>query len=59
MLLLKRGELNFFKYKKYEITFTIDHPLVGKNSKYMQGVFEYAASRLLVRGDSIRRGTKD
>jgi len=34
-------------------------PLVGKNSQYMPGVIEYAASRVLDRGDSTRRVTKD
>jgi len=49
----------FFKCKNCEKTFTIEHPLVRKNSQYMPGVIEYAASRVLDRGDSIRRVTRD
>lgn len=49
----------FFKCKNCEKIFTIEHPVIGKNSKYMHGVIEYAASRVLERGDSIRRVTKD
>jgi transposase-like protein len=54
-----RYERVFFKCKKCEKTFTIEHPLVGKNSQYMPDVIEYAASRILDRGDSIRRVTRD
>jgi hypothetical protein len=54
-----RYERVYFKCKKCENTFTIEHPLVRLNSTYMPGVIEYAASRVLERGDSIRRVTRD
>jgi len=54
-----RYERVYFKCKACEKVFAIDHPLVGKNSKYMPGVIEYAATRVLDREDSIRRVTRD
>jgi transposase-like protein len=39
--------------------FTIEHPFIIVNSSYMRGVIEYAVSRVLERGDSIRRVHQD
>jgi hypothetical protein len=54
-----RYERVYFKCNECEKVFAIEHPLVGKNSRYMPGVIEYAASRVLEREDSIRRVTRD
>lgn len=54
-----RYERVYFKCKKCGNVITIEHPLVRLNSTYMPGVIEYAASRVLERGDSIRRVTRD
>jgi hypothetical protein len=54
-----RYERVYFKCKSCEKVFGIEHPLISFNSKYIFGVIEYATSRILKRGDSIRRVTKD
>ena len=40
-------------------TFSIKHPLIPPHSSYMPGVIEYAISRVLTKGDSLRRVTED
>ena len=54
-----RYERVYFKCKNCKKVFSIEHPLIPINSKYMPGVIEYALSRVLERGDSIRRVTRD
>jgi len=54
-----RYERVYFKCKSCEKVFGIEHPMIPFNSKYMSGVIEYAISRILERGDSIRRVTRD
>ena len=54
-----RYERVYFKCKNCERVFTIEHPLIPIGTNYMPGVVEYAVSRVLERGDSIRRVTKD
>ena len=39
--------------------FTIEHPIIPIGITYMPGVIEYATARVLKRGDSVRRVTKD
>jgi len=40
-------------------TFTIRHPLIPPRTSYMPGLIKYATLRILKKGDSIRRVTKD
>ena len=54
-----RYERVYFQCKTCKKIFGIEHPLIPFNSKYMPGVIQYAVSRILERGDSIRRVTKD
>jgi transposase len=54
-----RYERVYFKCKSCKKVFGIEHPLINFNSKFMPGVIQYAVSRILERGDSIRRVTKD
>ena len=54
-----RYERVYFKCKACKKVFGIEHPLIPFNSKFMPGVIEYATSRILERGDSIRRVTRD
>ncbi len=54
-----RYERVYFKCKNCKEVFGIEHPLIPMNSRYMPGVIEYAVSRVLERGDSIRRVTRD
>jgi transposase len=54
-----RYERVYFKCKKCGKVFGIEHPLIPIGSNYMPGVIEYAISRILKRGDSIRRVVKD
>lgn len=54
-----RYERVYFKCKNCNEVFSIIHPLIPINSKYMPGVIQYAISRVLERGDSIRRVTRD
>ena len=54
-----RYERVYFKCKKCEKVFTIEHPFIIVNSSYMRGVIEYTVSRVLERGDSIRRVHQD
>ena len=54
-----RYERVYFKCKNCKKVFSIMHPLIPINSKYMPGVITYAVSRVLERGDSIRRVTRD
>jgi transposase len=49
----------YFKCKTCGKVFGIEHPLIPLNSNYMPGVKEYAISRILERGDSIRRVVRD
>ncbi|MGV9142134.1 MAG: hypothetical protein ACOC1X_04275 [Promethearchaeota archaeon] len=50
-----RYERVYFKCKKCEKVFTIEHPFIIVNSNYMHGMIDYAISRVLDRSDSIRR----
>ena len=54
-----RYERVYFKCKNCKKVFTIEHPLIPIGSNYMPGVIEYAVSRVLERGDSIRRVVRD
>ncbi|TFF88478.1 MAG: IS1 family transposase [Promethearchaeota archaeon] len=54
-----RYERVFFLCKHCEKVFTVEHPLIQVNSKYMPGVIEYAVTRVLQRKDSIKRVTED
>jgi len=54
-----RYERVYFKCKNCGMIFTIEHSLIPISSKYMPGVIEYAISRILERGDSIRRVVRD
>jgi len=49
----------YFQCKECGEIFTIEHPLVPINSRYMPGVIKYAVARVLKKGDSIRRVTQD
>ena len=54
-----RYERVYFKCKNCKKIFGIEHPLIPIGSNYMPGVIEYAVSRILERGDSIRRVVRD
>ena len=54
-----RYERVYFKCKNCKKVFGIEHTLIPINSKYMPGVIQYTLSRILERGDSIRRVTRD
>ncbi len=54
-----RYERVYFKCNKCNEVFTIEHPLIPIGITYMPGVIEYATARVLKRGDSVRRVTKD
>lgn len=54
-----RYERVYFGCKKCKKIFSIEHPLIPIGSRYMPGVIQYAVSRVLERGDSIRRVTRD
>lgn len=54
-----RYEKVTFECKKCETTFSIEHPLVPYRSTFMPGVLKYATERVLKKGDSIRRVTRD
>ena len=49
----------YFKCNECGEVFTIEHPLVPINARYMPGVIKYAVVRILEKGDSIRRVTQD
>jgi len=49
----------YFECKECGKVFTIEHPLVPINARYMPGVVTYAVERVLKKGDSIRRVTQD
>lgn len=49
----------YFKCKECGEVFTIEHPLIPINARYMPGVIKYAVVRILEKGDSIRRVTQD
>ncbi len=49
----------YFKCNECEEVFTIEHPLVPINARFMPGVIQYAKVRVLEKGDSIRRVTQD
>ena len=49
----------YFKCKECGEVFTIEHPLIPINTRYMPGVIKYAVVRILEKGDSIRRVTQD
>ena len=49
----------YFECKECGEVFTIEHPLVPINARYMPGVIKYAVVRVLEKGDSIRRVTQD
>ena len=48
-----------FKCKKCKKTFGIVHPLMPFGRSYMPSIINYAVSRVLKKGDSIRRVTSD
>ncbi len=54
-----RYERVYFKCKNCKKVFGVEHPLIPIASNYMPGVIEYAISRVLERGDSIRRVVRD
>ena len=54
-----RYEKITFKCKKCKKTFGIVHPLMPFGRSYMQNIIDYAVSRVLKKGDSIRRVTSD
>lgn len=49
----------YFECKECGEVFTIEHPLIPINARYMPGVIKYAIVRVLRKGDSIRRVTQD
>ncbi|MHA1492206.1 MAG: hypothetical protein ACTSRI_21465 [Promethearchaeota archaeon] len=49
----------YFQCKECENVFTIKHPFIPINARYMPGVIKYAVVRVLEKGDSIRRVTQD
>jgi transposase len=49
----------YFKCNECGEVFTIEHPLIPINARYMPGVIKYAVVRVLEKGDSIRRVTQD
>jgi len=49
----------YFKCNECGEVFTIEHPLIPINARYMPGVVKYAIVRVLEKGDSIRRVTQD
>ena len=49
----------YFKCNDCGEVFTIEHPLIPINARYMPGVIEYAVVRVLEKGDSVRRVTQD
>lgn len=49
----------YFQCKECEELFTIEHPLIPVGARYMPGVIQYAVTRVLKKGDSIRRVTQD
>ncbi len=49
----------YFQCKNCEKIFTIEHPLIPINARYMPGVIKYAVVRVLEKKDSIRRVTQD
>lgn len=49
----------YFECKECGEVFTIEHPLIPINARYMPGVIKYAVARVLKKGDSIRRVTQD
>ncbi len=49
----------YFECKECGEVFTIEHPLIPINARYMPGVIKYAVIRVLKKGDSIRRVTQD
>jgi len=54
-----RYEKITFKCKKCKKTFGIVHPLMPFGRSYMLNIIDYAVSRVLKKGDSIRRVTSD
>lgn len=54
-----RYERVYFKCKTCDSVFSIEHPLIPIGARYMPGVIKYTVSRVLERGDSIRRVTRD
>ena len=49
----------YFECKECGKVFTIEHPLIPINARYMPGVVQYAVERVLKKGDSIRRVAQD
>ena len=49
----------YYKCNECGEVFTIEHPLIPINARYMPGVIKYAVVRILEKGDSIRRVTQD
>ena len=49
----------YFKCNECALIFTIEHPLIPINARYMPGVIIYATRRILEKGDTIRRVTRD
>ena len=49
----------YFQCRECKEIFTIEHPLIPINARYMPGVIKYAVVRVLEKGDSIRRVTQD
>jgi transposase len=54
-----RYEKITFKCKKCKKTFGIVHPLMPFGRSYMPSIVDYAVSRVLKKGDSVRRVTSD
>lgn len=49
----------YFKCKTCQEVFTIEHPLIPINARYMPGVIKYAVERVLFKGDTVARVTQD
>ncbi|RLC75138.1 MAG: hypothetical protein DRI61_15430 [Chloroflexi bacterium] len=49
----------YFKCNECGKVFTIEHPFIPINAKYMPSVVKYAVSRVLDKGDSVRRVAQD
>ncbi|MHA1726682.1 MAG: hypothetical protein ACTSXH_17900, partial [Promethearchaeota archaeon] len=49
----------YFQSTKCKEIFTIEHPLIPIGTRFMSGVMEHAITRVLKKGDSIRRVWQD
>ena len=49
----------YFQCTDCEEIFTIEHPLISIGARFMPGVIEYAITRVLKKGDSVRRVWQD